>query len=146
MNFSYMAFTQDDIVNAVNNALRQAGSKIKAVAVTKASDNLVHLKTQRGATLVAILGSFSPSMMFVRGVHRMVKKFEPYTYLFNGQAGRNLECVAFCGESGTVSYADQSTYRDWLISQLPHVDKSVIDERISREQDCNPRIREALAR
>lgn len=145
MTFSYLSFTQADIINAVNGALKQGGSKIKVVAVTKALDNLVHLKTQRGAMLVAILGSFSPSMMFVRGVHRIIKKSEPYTYLFNGQGGRNLECVAFCGESGAVSYADQDTYRTWLKLQMPHVDERVIDERVSREQDCNPRIREALA-
>lgn len=139
MPFTYNAFSQDAILAGVNDALSRVYPTVKAVAITKSSDNLVHLKTQRGATLVAILGSFSPSMFFIRGIHRIRRRFTGYTYLFNGQAGQNLDTLAFFGESGTVFYADADTYRAWLKAQLPHVADQVIDERVSREGEHNPR-------
>lgn len=145
MTFAYNAFSENDIVNAVNEALSRVNSKVKASSLLRINENVAQLRTTRGATLVAILGSFSPSMLFVRGVHRIRRRFQPFTYLFNGQGEKNLDTLAFCGENGTVFYADMETYRAWIKGELSHLSDAVIDDRVKRESEHNPKIKEALS-
>lgn len=144
MNFAYKSFTQEDIVHAINESLQSARSRIKVTSFIRINDNVAQLRTSRGATLIAILGSFSPSTFFIRGLHRIRRRFEPFTYLFNGQAGKNLDSIAFFGENGKIFHSSKEAYENWLKEDMGFREE-VIERRIKDEAECNPRIQEALS-
>jgi hypothetical protein len=143
MTFIHNAFTEEDIICAVNESLQLAGSKVRAVSMIKSKDNIL-LKTSRGAQLFILLGSFHPSSFFVRGIHRIRNKHSRFTYLFNGQGGKNLDALVFSGESGKVYYASAEKFTAYLKSNLPHAKPEMIEERLSWEAKNNPLISEAL--
>jgi len=144
MKFAFVSFQENQILDAVNQSLKAQGSKVSAKSFVGIDSNIAQLTTARGACVIAILGSFSPSMFFVRGVHRVIDKSREYTYLFNGQAGKNLQPLAHQGEGGKVHYSDIVQYTNWLSSSLPHASKDVIAERVTWEAKKNPLIRDAL--
>ncbi len=128
MSFVYNAFTEEDIINAVNHEL--AGTRTQVTALTDINCNVAQLKTKRNATIVAVLGSFQSSRFFVRAVHRIKNKRVVFGYLPNGQASKNLDTLAFSGEHGTVTQADKNQYTDYLRKSLPHCDDKQIAERV----------------
>lgn len=142
MSFIFNAFTSKDIINAVNQSLLAGGCKVKAVAVLKSNSNIITLTTNRGAQLVAILGSFSQSSFFIRGIHRICDKSRPYTYLFNGQSGKNIDTLIFTGESGQVFYATEDAYRLYVKEILKIQSSEKIKERVLWEAKTNPLINE----
>jgi hypothetical protein len=129
MTFVYRAFTESDIINAINNELSQ--QKVRAVSVISIDDNVAQLKTARGALLVAILGGSQPYAFFVRSVNRVINKKAKYRYLFNGQATGNLTTLAFSGELGAVNFASEEQYKSYLTTELHITSEDSLSKRIS---------------
>lgn len=148
MKFEYNCFTSTDIINAVNEQLKNANSKVKAKRLLKVGGDLgTHciLETNRGAQLLVVLFSFGRLSQFgVRAIHRIIEKRSPYAVLFNGQAVRNLNTLVFNGEDGPMYYADTNKLKAYLQGLFPEKPASFHTERAQLEASNNPIIHKEL--
>jgi hypothetical protein len=145
MKFIFNAFTADEIISRVNDTLATQGSRIRAKSLLRNEYNQIILKTTRGAQLFVLLGRFSQSTFFIRAIHRIKDKFKNYTYLPNGQCGKNLDTIVFLGESGIVYNADTQTYKAYLKNIFPEMTDTKLEDRVALEAKANQSIAEALA-
>lgn len=116
--FAFNAFTKQNVIHAVNHELARAGSKTKAESIKSIYDNVYTFSTTRGALIVAILYYNDLYHMGIRGIHKIKNKQKNFTYLFNGQPGKNLEQIAFNGEMGTFFLAPLNQYKQYLVNVL----------------------------
>lgn len=102
----YNAFTKLNIIEFANDVLIQSSSKIRVADIEKVEGDIAVAITTRGAKLALIMCSLSTvSVMTFRSINKIKNKHKRWTYLFNGQAGVNLEPIVFTGESGKRFFA-----------------------------------------
>jgi len=141
--FIFNAFTQEDIIKHANSELASAGSKTQIKSIKALEGSIVTAITERGGLLALILCSLSThSVLAFRGIHKVVNKSNRWTYLINGQAGKNLSTILFNGENGQRYYANAIQTTKYFSDLLQMSDESIrlekVNERVSWEAEANP--------
>ncbi len=95
-------FTKEQLLSIINEELIASGSRIKATEIMKVDGHdYIIAKTNRNARLVIQPVCIYPRYTIgIRAIHRLINKHASFSYMPNGQEGRNLHCVVFNGESG----------------------------------------------
>jgi len=141
MRYFFNCFTEQDLINFVNSELKRLKSRISVTSITATKDGFV-FKSNRNADIFVMFGSFSPSVLFIRSINRIQNKKKRFTYLFNGQAGKNLDPIAFFGEQGERLYAEYDQYLAYIKFQLPYHTKAEHLKRVQWEYGANPNIQD----
>lgn len=138
-----LPFNTQQILDLINSELKQCKRKIKAIKITKTEDKNLIVDTNRGGKLFVMLYLPHDSVIAIRAIHSIIKKHTGFTYLFNGQPGRNLRELVFNGENGQLHYATKEEYRNHLLTtlndSLSDEDKDVyISRRMKGLEKFNP--------
>lgn len=99
-------FSDNKLIEIINSELVVANSKTRVASIeSKYGHDYIVAKTNRGATLIVQpVTIFNRGTIGIRAIHRKIDKRKSFTYLFNGDAGKNLETIVKNGEEG-FSYA-----------------------------------------
>lgn len=129
--YVYNAFTKADIVLFANDVLTSQKRRIRVTDIEKVEGDVAVAVTSRGGRLALIMCSFSTlSVMAFRSINKIKNKNKRWTYLFNGQAGTNLEPIVFTGEQGKQFYANLASTAGFF----NEVYKNIVDEKERLEQ------------
>lgn len=95
-------FNESQLLDIVNHELRINKKRIRAESVSKIQGNdYALMTTQNGNTLVVQpVTIFGGLTIGIRAIHQLRDKKARFTYLFNGQGGKNLNTLIFNGEEG----------------------------------------------
>jgi len=97
------------LLNEVNDVLRRANSRVKAQSIRWFDHDVAIFETARGGRLAAPLCWFDGNKIGIRSLLKVRNKWERWTYLYNGQAGKNTEEIVFFGETDTpLLYPDRN--------------------------------------
>lgn len=97
-------FSEEQLIFIINEELRAAGNRARVCKIEKIEGHsFLIAKTTRNAKLVIQPVCIYPRYsMGIRAIHRIVDKHKSFSYLPNGQGGRNLHNLLFNGENGDV--------------------------------------------
>ena len=110
---NHSPFEKIDYINAVNKELKAAGKRMQVASITTATASIIEFKTTKGAKIVAIIGCFHVGTFFIRGILKVTNPRKAYTYMFNGQDGKNTKSITHSGEEGEVMYATKEQIIDF---------------------------------
>ena len=97
-------FSNSKLINIINSELQTFGSKIRVKEILKIDGHsYIIAKTTRNAQLVIQPVCMYPRFnMGIRAIHRIKNKNQRFTYLPNGQGGKNLDTILSNGEQGKI--------------------------------------------
>lgn len=95
------AFTKEDLIKIVNDELANTRFRVRVTAINNFDDfNCLFDTNTDKKILVQFVCRGGAAKIRVRAIHRIKNHRKPYTYLFNGQGGKNLETLIYNGEEG----------------------------------------------
>lgn len=95
-------FSNEQLLSIIQEELSSIGSRIKVVEISKIDGHsYIIAKTSRGSNLVVQPVCIYPRYTIgIRAIHRIVNRRSGFSYMPNGQGGRNLDNILFNGEEG----------------------------------------------
>lgn len=87
------------LLDTVNDVLQRAGNRIRVRSLGWFDHDIAIFKTARDGRLAAPLCWFDGDKIGIRSLLQVRNKWERWTYLYNGQAGKNTSEVVFFGET-----------------------------------------------
>lgn len=130
------AFTAEQVLDIVNKELETTSLRIRAVSLVKHFDGTCCVfKTNTKKRLMVQFVTFGGlAQVRVRAIHRIKNTFAGYTYLPNGQGGRNLETLIFNGEQGESYTVTEAEFRTFLKESFcPNADSDYVENRVGME-------------
>ncbi|WP_199438571.1 hypothetical protein [Vibrio owensii] len=138
-----LPFDSQKILEVINGELEKAGSRLKAMSYTHYEHDKLLVKSNRGGTMLVMLYMPHESVVAIRAIHSIVRKNQPFAFMFNGQPTRNLKALVLNFEDGEFHYASKDDYcnhlRLHLSDRLSENDKTqYITRRVESLARYNP--------
>uniref|UniRef100_UPI003CC69A71 hypothetical protein n=1 Tax=Vibrio harveyi group TaxID=717610 RepID=UPI003CC69A71 len=130
------AFSAEQVLNIVNSELETTNLRVRAVSLVKHFDGTccVFRTNTKKRLLVQFVTFGGLSQVRVRAIHRIKNTFASYSYLPNGQGGRNLETLIFNGEQGDAYSVTEAEFRTFLKESFcPTADTDYVEKRVEME-------------
>ncbi|ELP6119478.1 hypothetical protein QTV43_000623 [Vibrio vulnificus] len=139
--FCILAFTEKQVLDAINNELETAGKKTEADRVVSVEIDNKYLicETTRHATLVVKFDTrFGYATIGIKSISKIVNKRKGWTMLFNGQPGRNLTSLVFNGENGKPHTSSIANLKECMIEIFGRNLKQKVEDQVQFECSLNP--------
>lgn len=95
------AFTEEALIKIINEELDKTRFRVRVKSIISVDDfNCLFDTNTDKKILVQFVFRGGDAQIRVRAIHRIKNQRKPYTYLFNGQGGKNLETLIYNGEEG----------------------------------------------
>ncbi|ARN69456.1 hypothetical protein VB319_19570 [Vibrio parahaemolyticus] len=114
------AFTEKRLIEVVNQELATTRLRVRVTSIVKSDGFKCVFKTNTKKHLMVQFAPFNSWVRIqVRAIHRIRDSFKPYTYMFNGQGGKNLETLMCNGEEGQAYQLSEDEVRKYFSETLP---------------------------
>jgi len=138
---SFLAFTETQIVDAINKELRDSSSKIHVVSIhsLETLECYAVCETSRGTKLVVKFNTrFGYATIGIKSISKVKNKNRGWTMLFNGQPGKNLSSLVYNGEEGQLHTSSVSNLKKYMTDLFGLSFKSKIEDQVEFECSQNP--------
>lgn len=100
-------FSDQELIDIVNQELKSNNLKTRVASIKKRhGHDFILAYSDRNAYLVIQPCCIYPrGTIAIRAVHRITNRSLNFTFLFNGQGGKNLTTLLFNGEEGSLYQA-----------------------------------------